>query len=48
MEGIINLLIILLGTAWKQVESASEDKDAGFIKIIEIFDKTFRYDVRVE
>ena len=51
-EGVINLLTTLSGTAWKQVEpiaeSASEDKEGGFTKVIEILDKTFRYDARVE
>ena len=50
-EGVINLLTTLSGTAWKQVEpiaeKASEDKD-GFNMIMEVMDKTFRYDSRVE
>ena len=51
VEGIINILTTMTGTAWKQLEpqadALSEDKE-GFSKLIAVLDRTFKYDDRVE
>ena len=50
-EAVINLLTSLQGVAWRQVEHQVEklmEDPSGFDKTLELLDKAFRYDARVE
>ena len=50
-EAVINLLTSLQGVAWRQVEHQVEklmEDSQGFDKTLELLDKAFRYDARVE
>ena len=50
-EAVINLLTSLQGVAWRQVEHEVEklmDDSQGFQKTLDLLDKAFRYDARVE
>ena len=50
-EATINLVTTLTGVAWKQIEHDADklcEDDQGFAKVLQILDKTFKYDDRVE
>ena len=51
-EAVINLVTTLSGVAWKQIEPEAdklcEDAEHGFSRVLQILDKTFKYDDRVE
>lgn len=50
-EAVVNLLTSLQGLSWRQVEHQVDrltEDEQGFAKTLELLDKAFKYDARVE